>query len=168
MKDQPVIRFHSTAIFVKDITVAKQFYIETLHQVIEHDFGKNVILKSGITLWEISNSHIIPRELGPEYVRNERSARFELYFETESLEQISKQLQTRGVQFLHPLHEEPWGQRTIRLFDPDHHLIEIGEPLSVFVKRLNQEGMTPEQVSAKTSVPLKTVRELLEINQDLH
>jgi len=166
MKDQPAIRFHSTAIFVKDIAVAKKFYIETLHQVIEHDFVKNVILKNGITLWEISNSHIIPRELGLESVRNEQSARFELYFEAENLEQLATGLEALGIQFLHPLHEEPWGQRTIRIFDPDHHLIEIGEPLPVFVKRLYEQGMSPQQVAAKTSVPIKTVMELLEIHQD--
>lgn len=35
------------------------------------------------------------------------------------------------MKLLHDLHDEPWGQRTIRFFDPDDHLIEAGESLKL-------------------------------------
>ncbi len=161
MKHNTKIKFHSTAAFVKNIEISKNFYTEILEQVIELDFGKNVILKSGITLWEINPDHIIRKKLGLDSTVNEKINRFEFYFETEKLDKVFEKLKENGVELLHSLHEEPWGQKTLRFFDPDRHLIEVGETLETFVKRLNREGMTLEQVSEKTSIPLEIVRELL-------
>jgi len=161
MKPDENIQYHSAAIFVKNIEASKKFYVGILGQAIDLDFGKNVILKGGITLWEVNPDHIIPKRLGIESISNEKSNRFELYFETEDIDAVSGRLKKNGVECLHPLHEEPWGQRTIRFFDPDRHLIEIGEALKTLVRRLIRENMTPEQVSKKTSIPLPTVKELL-------
>ncbi|MCP4258898.1 MAG: hypothetical protein GY774_15555 [Planctomycetes bacterium] len=161
MKHKTEIKFHSTAAFVKDIEISKKFYTETLEQMIELDFGKNVILKGGITLWEIIPNHIIPKKLGLDSTVDTKTNRFEFYFETEEIDRVFRKLKETGVELLHSLHEEPWGQRTVRFFDPDRHLIEVGETLETFVKRLYREGMTPEQVSKKTSIPLETVRELI-------
>lgn len=63
------------------------------------------------------------------------------------------------LEMLHALHEEPWGQKTMRFYDPDRHLIEVGEKLEHFVRRLHLEGRTPEQVAEKTSIPLNEVRD---------
>lgn len=156
------IHFHSAAAFVRDIEVSKRFYTEVLEQTIELDFGKNVILKGGLTLWEVNPGHIIPERLGIDSLWEEKANRFELYFETEDIRAVYEKLKSCGVTFLHPLHEEPWGQITVRFFDPDHHLIEIGESMQTFVRRLHEEGMSPEQVARKTSVPLERVRGILE------
>jgi len=45
----------STAIFVKDIAISKDFYIGLLEMEVDMDFGKNVILKNGFAIWEIFN-----------------------------------------------------------------------------------------------------------------
>ncbi len=156
----PPVRFHSTAAFVADIERSKAFYTGLLGQEIDLDFGKNVILKSGLALWEIQPNHIIPQTLGHEQVAENRSTRFEFYFETPALIEVYEHLLAAGVEFLHPVHEEPWGQRTIRCFDPDRHLIEIGEPLETFIGRLYTEGMNPEEITVKTGVPIEKVREL--------
>jgi len=141
----------SIALFVKDIEVSKAFYQTLLGLEIEFDFGKNIIFKGGIAIWEINPTHIIPSTLG-ENSLNGKSNRFELYFETENLEEVFLPLKAANIQFLHEIHEENWGQRTIRFFDPDNHLIEIGESLHCFIKRMLDSGMTREQVSAKTGV----------------
>jgi catechol 2,3-dioxygenase-like lactoylglutathione lyase family enzyme len=161
MTKQTNLRYHSVAAFVQDIEVSKKFYTDVLGLAIELDFGKNVILKSGITIWEIDPHHIIPEQLGIGSIGDRRVNRFEFYFETEDIETVCGRLMASGVDFLHSLHEEPWGQRTVRFFDPDRHLIEIGEAMEVFVKRLYNDNMTPEQVSKKTSIPLEKVREIL-------
>jgi catechol 2,3-dioxygenase-like lactoylglutathione lyase family enzyme len=147
------MKFHSTVIFVKDITKAKDFYIRFLNFTIEHDFGKNVILSNGLTLWEIGESHIINRQLE---TRNP-SNRFELYFETEDIEGAYDMLNNAGIKFLHQIHEEPWGQRTIRFFDPDGHLVEIGEPLEIFVSNMSRKGLSIVQISEKSGIPVETV-----------
>ena len=154
-------RFHSTAAFVADITVAKNFYTEILGQEVEFDFGKNVILKGGITLWEISPEHIIPEKLGTDAISRRDCNRFEFYFETKEIVAVVRRLEDAGMDFLHGLHEEPWGQRTVRFFDPDRHIIEIGEPLKVFVKRLYKESGSAEAVADRTGVPPDAVKEIV-------
>lgn len=145
--------FHSTVLFVKDIEVSKKFYIRFLDFSVEHNFGKNVILSNGLTLWETDPEHLINKQLE---TTNE-SNRFQLYFEANNIENIADRLKISGIKFLHTLHEEPWGQRTIRFFDPDKHLIEIGEPLDEFVNNMHKKGLTPAQISVKSGIPIETV-----------
>jgi len=161
MTKQMGITYHSAVVFVKDIEVSKQFYTKVLELVIELDFGKNVLLKGGITLWEINPNHIIPQQLGTNSIYDKGVNRFELFFETTDIETVAEKLSTSGVEYFHSVHEEPWGQRTVRFFDPDRHLIEIGELLETFVNRLHVNNMTPEQISRKTSIPLDKVRQII-------
>jgi catechol 2,3-dioxygenase-like lactoylglutathione lyase family enzyme len=160
---QPTLFYHSAVAFVRNIGVSKKFYTEVLGMTVEFDFGKNIILKGGITLWEISPAHIIPERLGINSVGDKKVNRFEFYFETADIEAVVQKVKASGVEFLHSLHEEPWGQKTIRLFDPDRHLIEIGESIETFVKRLCNENLTSEQISKKTSIPLDAVRGILKV-----
>jgi catechol 2,3-dioxygenase-like lactoylglutathione lyase family enzyme len=151
----------STAIFVKDIEISKDFYCNILGLNINLDFGKNVIFKSGFTIWEIQDNHIISSILGQEKLRNPLFNRFELYFETENLQEIFDCLKKREVRFIHEIHEEPWGQHTIRFFDPDSHLIEIGESMRQFVCRFYDQGLTFEQINKRTSVPIEEIKRLI-------
>lgn len=151
------MKFHSSVIFVNDIEKSKDFYIRILNQEIEHDFGKNVVLKGGLTIWEIRPEHIIRKELKTKGTLN----RFELYFETELLEETYKKLKKEKTEFLHEIHKEPWGQRTIRFFDPDNHLVEIGEPLEIFVINMKNKGLSIEQIVEKSGIPLETVKNII-------
>ncbi len=151
------MKFHSSVIFVKDIEKSKDFYVQMLNQEIEHDFGKNIILKSGLTIWEIQPEHVISKTLKTKVNSN----KFELYFETELIEKKHKQLKNENIDFLHEIHEEPWGQRTIRFFDPDKHLLEIGEPLPIFIKNMFKRGLSAKQITEKSGVPIATVESFL-------
>ena len=144
-------------VFVGDIGISKRFYTDVLHQKIEHDFGANIIFKSGISIWEMDPDHVIARELETAT----KSNRFEIYFETEDIEKIDTHLRDHNVTCFHGVREESWGQRTIRFFDPDGHLIEIGESLPTFVGRMKGTGMTEQEISAKSSIPIEQVKALL-------
>lgn len=154
---------NTVALFVKDIEVSKDFYVNILRIPIDIDFGKNVILKNGLTLWEIQNNHIIPEKLGISNVSNESINRFEIYFETTDILSSFKILKDCNVKFLHELHDESWGQRTIRFFDPDNHLLEIGESIECFVNRLHSEGLNVSGINKKTHVPISEINRLLNI-----
>jgi catechol 2,3-dioxygenase-like lactoylglutathione lyase family enzyme len=151
----------SPALFVKDIQSSKLFYTGILGLSVDLDFGKNVIFKNGFALWEIQNNHIIPKTLGLNKISDSKVNRFELYFETENLSEIFQLLKSKNVSFLHGIHEEPWGQQTIRFFDPDNHLIEIGESMRKFVCRFYNQGLTIDQVSKRTSVPIEEIKRLI-------
>jgi catechol 2,3-dioxygenase-like lactoylglutathione lyase family enzyme len=151
----------SIALFVNDIEISKNFYINILHQEIDLDFGKNVIFKAGFAIWEIRDSHIIPEKLGIEKIRDASVNRFELYFETDDISQIYEDLKSSNVRFCHDIHEEIWGQQTFRFFDPDNHLIEVGESMGKFVNRFHEQGLSLQQVSERTFVPIEEVKRLV-------
>ena len=151
----------STALFVKDITVSKNFYINVLGLQIDLDFGGNIIFKNGFAIWEIQDHHIIPQNLGFEKITDTFVNRFELYFETENITAVFDILKSNNVRLLHEIHEEAWGQQTVRFFDPDDHLIEIGESMKQFVGRFYNQGLTFEQVSARTHVPVEEIIRLI-------
>lgn len=151
----------STAIFVKDIRASREFYTGILGLTVDMDFGENIVFKNGITIWEVRNKHIIPVKLGLDKISEHTVNRFEIYFETENLDEVFENLKSKGVRFLHEVHEESWGQWTIRFFDPDNHLIEIGESMKQFVCRFYNQGLTIDQVSERTSVPMQVVKQLI-------
>lgn len=152
----------STALFIKDIEISKDFYTDVLGLSIDLDFGKNVIFTNGFAIWQIQDNHIIPTTLGLAKINDLSINRFELYFETENISQIYETLKSKNVKFLHGIHEEPWGQQTIRFFDPDNHLIEIGESMSQFVCRFYNQGLTIEQVHERTHVPIEEIKRLID------
>lgn len=155
----------SVALFVKDIELSRLFYVEVLGQEVELDFGGNIIFKSGFAIWQIRSEHIIPATLGESKIFDPSVNRFELYFETEDIEDVFNRLKQSGVRYLHEMHEEAWGQRTVRFFDPDGHLIEVGESLGCFVRRFYEQGLSVSAVSERTSVPPAEVKRLLGLNK---
>ena len=151
------LKFYSPVVFVKDIGEAKKFYAEVLGQETEHDFGANIIFKSRLSLWQISEKHEIAGIAG----KPENGSTFELYFETDNIEESSGKVKATGVKFLHDIKTEPWGQMTFRFFDPDGHLVEIGEAFNVFLQRIYSETKSIEETSRKTGVPVATVSEIV-------
>lgn len=153
------LNFHSSVLFVANIELSKTFYTEVLGLKIEQDFGTNISLSNGLSLWQISNKHII---LDKDLYNNNNGNKFELYFETDDIKAIQQKLESKNVEFFHDILEEPWGQFNIRFFDPDRHLIEVGEKLETFVSRMFGEGMNINKISDKTGIPVNYVTELLD------
>jgi len=149
----------SSVLFVRDIEVSKKFYTEVLNQEIIMDFGRNVSFESGFAIWEIWDEHIIPRTLKEKV--NSGGNSFELYFETPDIVETERILVESNVSFIHNIIEEPWGQNTLRFFDPDGHIIEIGETLESFVKRFHDSGMDPGEIFKRTSIPVDDVKRIL-------
>ena len=62
-----------------------------------------------------------------------------------------------GIEYVHPLMEHNWGQRAIRLFDPDHHIIEVGENMDIVVKRFLNSGLSVEETAKRMDVPVEYI-----------
>jgi len=84
-----------------------------------------------------------------------------LYFETEDIDGAARKFMSQNIEFLHHLKTEPWGQKTFRFFDPDHHLIEIGESMDTFVHRIFQETGSLKATTQKTGIPAEMIRTIL-------
>ena len=151
-------------LFVKDAQVARNFYETFLGLKVKADFGGlNIIFQEGFALWQIMNENMIPKTLGFDNITNSNlTSRFELCFETEDLDSIYKTLKDNNTKFLHEINIELWGQRTIRFYDPDGHLIEAGESMHVFLRRIyEEENFNIEATSQRAFTPVEMLKEIL-------
>lgn len=152
-------------LFVKDAGISRKFYTELLKfTVIMDNGGANLTFKEGFAVWQIWLDNIIPKTLGAENITNKEStSRFELCFETDDLDNIYTTLKENGVKFLHEINTELWGQRTIRFYDPDGHLIEVGEEMSIFLKRIyEEEGKDLEATAKRTFMPIDALKHFVQ------
>jgi catechol 2,3-dioxygenase-like lactoylglutathione lyase family enzyme len=154
-----MVKFHSSVLYVSDIKAAKRFYCEILSIPIAMDMGLNVILKNGLTLWQIQKDNIIVKMLGIDALKS--GHKFELYFETDDMADIERRIAERQVKTLHGIHEEPWGQNTIRVYDPDGNIVEIGEELKIFLNRMIRSGMSIQSVCEKTGMSREDVERVV-------
>ena len=94
----------------------------------------------------------------PEEPTFEKSYNMELYFETDDFDGFLKILsQYPNVVYVHPPKKHDWQQRVVRIFDPDGHIIEIGESMAHIAKRFLSEGKTPEETAALIQHPIEFV-----------
>ena len=129
------MRLKNVLLVVKDIEASKKFYYDIFGLQVVTDFGRNVILTEGLVLQE--------RQLWEEFVDKEvipGGNAMELYFEDNDLDAFAKKLEASPyeIQYVNRLMEHDWGQRVIRFYDPDMHLIEIGESIEYVTREQNK------------------------------
>ncbi|QQO07499.1 VOC family protein [Breznakiella homolactica] len=148
----------STLLVVQDTERSKKFYTGLLDQEIVMDLGANVSMKSGIALQTLETwAGFIGKAPGEIRFGGLSS---QLYFEVADLDAFTEKLNAWGtIEKLHEVREFPWGQRVIRFFDPDRHVIEVSEEMTVVVKRYLRSGMSAEQTAEKTMFPLEFVEQ---------
>ena len=66
-----------------------------------------------------------------------------------------------SLKFLGNVVEHDWGQRVIRFYDLDGHLIEVGEEMKMIIERFISNGMTLEEVSKRMDVSVDDLQRLL-------
>ncbi len=149
--------FSSSVLFVKDIETSQKFYKDLMGLEIKDDFGACKIFSCGLALWAVNDDHLINQK----WKREKQNGNLEICFETEDFDAIYKTIKDLDIPVLHDFHVESWGQKTIRVFDPDNNLVEIGESIPTFIKRMYKEGMSVEAIAEKSSVPKEQVENIL-------
>jgi catechol 2,3-dioxygenase-like lactoylglutathione lyase family enzyme len=147
-------------VFCRDIAASRRFYEDLLGQEVEMDFGPNVGFKGGLALWQVEHAFQMIHERASESTDPLGRQNLELYFETAELEAASARFSKAGVEYLHSLREQPWGQRAFRVYDPDGHIVEVGEPMPAVILRLLGEGLPTEAVAEKTGMPIEIVQQI--------
>lgn len=117
---------------VKDIEASKAFYKDLFGLEVIADFGENVVLTEGLVLQE--------QKLWEKFIERNVSQGgndAELYFEEECIDDFLEKLKNSPyeIEYINKCIEHEWGQRVIRIYDPDGHIIEIGEPMEMVVRR---------------------------------
>ncbi len=151
------MKFGCALLVVEDIEKSKAFYKEVLGLRTIMDLGTNATLKGGLSLQtRKSYAEFIGR---PEHEIRFQGNDAEIYFEEEDFDGFAQKLEAiSGLQYVHPVQEHSWGQRVVRFYDPDHHIIEVGEDMKTVCRRFLDSGLTIEETAERMDVPVKYVK----------
>lgn len=118
------MRLKNILLVVNDIEKSVAFYKELFGLRVVTDFGGNVILTEGLVLQErIIWENLVEKEAV--YGGNDA----ELYFIENDMDGFIEKLKNCSfeINYVHEMKKYDWGQRVIRIYDPDMHMIEVGE-----------------------------------------
>ena len=123
------VRFVNTIVFVKDVNRSKEFYRNLLGLEVAEDHGTLVIFENRFA---IHSSKSLMRTV---FKKNIFSSTFRqgrrnllIYFECDRLDDKFAEIVNAHVKLIHRIERQAWGQRVFRFYDPDNHIVEIGEP----------------------------------------
>ena len=153
------MRYQCALLSVRDVKESLAFYQNWFGLEVEVDLGWNIGLKGGLSLQE----HFAELVGLPENSVKERSHNMELYFDCEDLDAFAQQLsQDETIEWVHPMKTYPWHQRVLRIYDPDHHILEVGESMPMVFRRLVAQGHTIPETATLTQHPLAYVQAVME------
>lgn len=146
-----MLKYGGVLIAVQDIASSRRFYEGCLGQKVGMDFGVNVGFEGGFAIHQ--KDHFQELLGGEGFAAVTKAHTGELYFETDEIETFEQRLKGEGMEFVHPIREQPWAQRVMRVYDPDGHVVEIGETMEACVQRLFAQGGTVESICQRTGMP---------------
>jgi catechol 2,3-dioxygenase-like lactoylglutathione lyase family enzyme len=119
------MKFFGSLIAVADTNKSKKFYEDIMEQKIETDRDGYIVFNGGFSF--ILKSYF--EELIKGRKIKDHGNNFELYFEHNDIENFVNKLKENNAKFIHEIEMQAWGQKVIRIYDPDNNIIEIGEPM---------------------------------------
>ncbi|WP_058302323.1 VOC family protein [Gorillibacterium timonense] len=158
------MKFMGPIILVENLDLSRDFYERILKQKVTHDFGVNVSFENGLAIHSRTHFEEIHKMKGSHPILYGSNSA-ELNFETEELDDIYNELKQVKVEFIHEIQEAPWGQRGITFYDPDKHVVSIGEAMEGVVNRLYKQGLSVDEVVSKTAMPKEFVEQAIKKTQ---
>lgn len=152
------MKYEGVCIAVKDVNRSKAFYQDLFGLTVYQDYGINVSF-GGLSLQQEFDALLdIPKES-----MVQRSHNMELYFEEDRFDDFIAKLARRGdIRYIGGgVKEAGWGQRSVRFYDPDGHIIEVGENIKKVVERFLDSGMSMEETSRRMDVSVADLETLL-------
>lgn len=147
------MKFKNPLLVTADIDKSVAFYKKVLGLRVITDFGANKTLTGGLCLQTLDTwkGFIGTNEI------TFGSNNTEIYFEEDDFDKFADKLKSLDIEYVHPIKEHSWGQRVVRFYDPDRHIVEVGENIKSVCRRFLDSGMTPEQTAKRMDVPVKFV-----------
>lgn len=150
-------KYDGCLLIVKDARASKKFYEEVLKVKAIVDLDSYVVFEGGFSVmteagWQ-EFSHLKRDNL------HYRHHSCELYFEDDDLDGYLKYLKSfPEIEMFNELATMPWEQRTVRFYDPDGHVLEVGDSMKVVVKRMLKAGASLEEAVKRSEFPLEFVQ----------
>ena len=146
-----------TVISVADINRARKFYEDLFGLQLFQNYGINISFTCGLSLqqefdWLVN----LPKE---KVLKN--SNNIELCFEEEKFDDFFEKLKMYpDIQYLGDVIEHSWGQRVVRFYDLDGHIIEVGESMKMVINRFLDSGLTMDEVAARMDASVEDLEKL--------
>lgn len=127
MSDRCFMRFINPIPFVRGIRRSREFYENRLGQRVLEDAGNFVRFETGFAIHD--GSALEQTVWGDALRSSEPYGRRNLllYFEHDDVDAAFESIASH-VELIHAVERQEWGQRVFRLYDPDRHVVEVGEP----------------------------------------
>lgn len=145
---------------VKDIDISVDFYTKVIGLDVIADFGANKTLSGGLALQTLDTWRVFIEKDEKEIIFANNAS--ELYFESDDFDEIIERIKQFDIRYVHSIKEHSWGQRVARFYDPDHHIIEVGETLERVAKRFKAKNMRVEDIAIRMDMPIDNIIKLLE------
>jgi catechol 2,3-dioxygenase-like lactoylglutathione lyase family enzyme len=119
------IRFRHSIALVRDMEESKHFYRDVLGLAIVQDFETFVLFQNDFAIhradlfYEYINKPYHGEKMGHDNV--------DFYLTTTDLDNVRDKLKDNQVMFIHDIKQMAWGEKVIRVYDPDGHILEIGD-----------------------------------------
>ena len=145
-------------ISVADINAARKFYEDLFGLEVFQDYGRNIAFTCDLALQQDFDWLVdLPKE---KVIKKSNNA--EIVFEEQDFDSfLNKLKEYPDIEYLGEVIEHSWGQRVIRFYDLDGHIIEVGEDMKMVIKRFLDSGMTMEEVSVKMDASIEDLTKLL-------
>ena len=154
------MNYKTTLLAVKDIEKSKAFYKAVLGLDVVLDAGANAELTGGLFLQTVDTWVIFIYKAESEIVFSNNAV--ELYFETDDIDGFIEKLKSFAeIEYIHPIIEHSWGQRAIRFYDLDNHIIEVAENITMVTKRFIASGLTIEQTAKRMDVDIGYIKTIV-------
>lgn len=153
------MKFRGPMLVVKDIEKSKEFYTQVIGVRVISDLGENATLTGGMGL-QTENSWKAFTNCDEDFFSYGGNVT-EMYFEEEDFESFIEKIEALNIEMIGSVLVMPWGQKVVRMYDPDRHIIEIGEDLKVMVKRLHAEGLSVDELVEKTYMKKGMVEKII-------
>ena len=121
---------------VSDVERSKEFYTEVMGQKVWEEYevpGFHVPFDSGFGL-QFGYKDLVegtedfsPKPTGTTITMTSKSNNYQIAFEVDKLDELVAKVKDLGLEFIHEITRYSWGQRVVRFYDYDGHIIELGE-----------------------------------------
>ena len=152
------MKYTCILISVADINAARKFYEDLFRLEVFQDYGRNIVFTCGLALQQDFDWLV---NLPKEKVLN-KSNNAEIVFEEQDFDGfLNKLKEYPDIEYLGEVLEHSWGQRVIRFYDLDGHIIEVGEDMKMVIKRFLASGMNMEEIAVKMDASVEDLTKLL-------
>jgi len=152
------MKYTCTVISVADINLSRKFYEDLFGLELYQNYGINISFTCGLSLqqefdWLVN----LPKD---KVLRN--SNNIELCFEEENFDDfLGKVKEYPNIKYLGDVVEHTWGQRVVRFYDLDGHIIEVGESIKMVINRFLTSGLTMDEISTKMDASVEDLEKLM-------